>query len=67
MPPIDPKLVKKIIKKEMTDKKTEKLVKDILDNIEAKEDTEKKQNIKYCDQRNVRHYGCVTGVILLWG
>ena len=39
-------VVSKIIKNELTVKKTEKLVKDILDNIEAKEDTEKKQNIK---------------------
>ena len=35
-------VVSKIIKNELTVKKTEKLVKDILDNIEAKEDTEKK-------------------------
>lgn len=34
-------VVSKIIKNELTVKKTEKLVKDILDNIEAKEDTEK--------------------------
>ena len=39
-------VVSEIIKNELTVKKTEKLVKDILDNIEAKEDTEKKQNIK---------------------
>ena len=39
-------VVLKIVKNELTVKKTEKLVKDILDNIEAKENPEKKQNIK---------------------
>ena len=39
-------VVSKIIKNELTVKKTEKLVIDILYNIESKEDKEKKQNIK---------------------
>ena len=36
----------KIIKNELTVKKTEKMIKDILDEIENPEDDNKKQNIK---------------------
>ena len=39
-----------------------------LKNTQKKEilDLLNKQNIKYCDHRNVRHYGRVAGVILFW-
>ena len=39
-------VISKVVKNELTVKKTEKLIKDILENIELEKDPEKKQNIK---------------------